>query len=386
MAKRHKPLKSKQSVNRPALIPVRSQTTYPDEQTWHRLVLQRQQILRQLITSFVQNKPGDVVRLVEQYGAYEVNYVLQKYQEASAKPFLTDESAIYRHYRVLYAQFGGNRPFLTRQGYDAAIDQESATILQKMRQVLGWGGPDMVLESERLTHLAYATDITPPHIPPKPATFACPLPHLCGATLTPLLNLGWQLDEAAIKPYLAPLKQWHTVLPELCQMAIDPGLVNGWPGETASWAPYHALTLLERLRPHQYAGDLLALLEIKDDWLTDRLPHIWAQMGPLAAAPLWEKLENKAYPDKKLAVILAGLLAIAKAHVDQAKDMIPRFIHLLATNPTKRSDLNSYLIYVLDELFAPTAIPAIQTAFKENRVNLHVISPGSVNLLGARLD
>lgn len=255
-----------------------------------------------------------------------------------------------------------------------------------MRQIFGWGGPDMVLESERLTHLAYATDITPPHIPPKPATFACPLPHLCGATLTPLLNLGWQLDEAAIKPYLAPLKQWHTVLPELCQMAIDPGLVNGWPGETASWAPYHALTLLERLRPHQYAGDLLALLEIKDDWLTDRLPHIWAQMGPLAAAPLWEKLENKAYPDKKLAVILAGLLAIAKAHVDQAKDMIPRFIHLLATNPTKRSDLNSYLIYVLDELFAPTAIPAIQTAFKENRVNLHVISPGSVNLLGARLD
>ena len=46
----------------------------------------------------------------------------------------------------------------------------------------------------------------------------------------------------------------------------------------------------------------------------------------------------------------------------------------------------AHMIYVLDELFAQTAIPAIQTAFKENRVNLRIISPSSVNLLGARLD
>jgi hypothetical protein len=76
--------------------------------------------------------------------------------------------------------------------------------------------------------------------------------------------------------------QWRNVLPELSQMAVDLGLVNGWSGKPASWTPYHALTVLGHLQATAFAAALLPLISVKDDWLSDRLPDIWAQIHRLA--------------------------------------------------------------------------------------------------------
>lgn len=387
MAKRLFRTTRKPQSAKPVQSPHHPPTTYPDQQTWRRIVFQRDQILRQLIAGSVGNVPDVVTRLVSHFGTYEVGYVLQRYQGHIHTSFLTDETAVYRHYRLLFAQFGGNRPFLSKRGLDAAITKETKNPNQLRRMLMGMSGPDDVFESDRLTHLSYATDITPPAIPPQPVNFKAPKPGDYSPQLTSLLNLGWQLDEAAMRmmPDFSQEALWRNVLPELSQMAVDPGLVNGWPGQPASWAPYHALTVLGHLQATAFAAALLPLISMKDDWLSDRLPDIWAQMGPVAALPLWEMVEKRAYPDKKLAILVAGLLKIAQTDGSQVMLFGRRFIDLLNGSPAKHANLNAYLVYALDELGDNTAVPAIRAAFNQNRVNRDVIGPESIKLLGGGL-
>lgn len=383
MAKRLFRTTRKPQSAKPVQSPHHPPATYPDQQTWRRIVYQREQILRQLIAGWAGNDPDIAAKLASQFGASEVHYVLQRYWGKTQTSFLADETAVYRHYRLLFAQFGGRRAFLSKRDFDAVITKEMKHPAQLRRMLMGMSGPDDIFESERLTHLSYATDITPPDIPPQPTNFKAPKPHTYSSLLTPLLNLGWQLDEAAMKmmPDFSQESQWRNALPELSQMATDPGLVNGWPGQPASWAPYHALTVLGHLRAAAFAAALLPLITVKDDWLSDRLPDIWAQMGPEAAPPLWEMVEKRAYPDKKLSILVAGLLKIAQTDASQGALIGRRFIDVLNASPAKHADLNAYLIYALDELGDKTAVPAIRSAFKTNRVNLRTIGPESTKLL-----
>jgi hypothetical protein len=363
-----------------------TQPTYPDPETWRRTAAQRDQILRQFLFGLAEGKPDIANELVRRFGAYQVNYVLEKFQEYSRPSFLVDEATIYRHYRWLFAQFGDGRAFLTKQGYDVVIDEETRDAEWINRNVFGLSDPDEVFESERLVHLSYAIDITPPAVPPKPADFSAPTPHTYSYTLKPLLNLGWRLDEAAIAPYLSHRGKWRRVGQELSQMATDPGLVNGWPGEKASWAPYHALTLLGHLEEPDFAAGLLDLLLVENDWLSDRLPDVWAQMGPDAAAPLWQGLQELAYEDDKLAVLVAGLLKIAQTHPDQFDSTARKFMNLLDAGSPEQADLNAYIVYALDQLGDDTAVASIETALAEDRVNQRIMGPDSIKLLGATFD
>jgi hypothetical protein len=83
-----------------------TQPTYPDPETWRRTAAQRDQILRQFLFGLAEGKPDIANELVRRFGAYQVNYVLEKFQEYSRPSFLVDEATIYRHYRWLFAQFG----------------------------------------------------------------------------------------------------------------------------------------------------------------------------------------------------------------------------------------------------------------------------------------
>lgn len=89
----------------------RTSPAYPDPKTWREIVAQRDQILREFLFSLAEGIPDIAHDLVNRYGPYQVRYVLQKYQEYTRPSFLVDEAAVYRHYRWLFAQFGGDRPF-----------------------------------------------------------------------------------------------------------------------------------------------------------------------------------------------------------------------------------------------------------------------------------
>jgi hypothetical protein len=360
-----------------------SPAAYPDPKTWREIVAQRNQILRDFLFGLAEESPDIAHDLIKRYGHYQVRYVLEKYQEFTRPSFLVDEATIYRHYRWLFAQFGGDRPFLSKQAYDAAIQAEIKDPEKVQRMVLGISAPDDIMESDRLIHLNYATDITPPAVPPKPADFAAPAPHRYSYPLKLLLNLGWQLNESAIAPHLARMGKWRKVLPELSQMITDPGLLRGWPGEKASWAPYHALTLLGQAQQPELAAGLLDLLLEENDWLSDRLPDIWAQMGPESAVPLWQGLQELAYEDDKLGVLVAGLLKIAQSYPDQFEATVRQFSNMLVAGTAERADLNAYIAYALDELGDETAVPAIENALDEGRINRHIMGLDSIKLLGA---
>lgn len=363
-----------------------SRSIHPDLETRREIIAQRDQILKEALLSFVEGDKTIINELVRRYGVYHVSYVLERYQAQTSRSFLIDETAIYRQYRWLFAQFGGDRPFLSKQAYDDAIDSEIQDAEQVFRSVFGPSTPDNIWENDRLTHLVYATDITPPDVPPKPDDFVAPTPHSYNRRLKPLLNLGWQLDESAIAPHLRRKRKWRKVLPELSKMATDPGLIHGWPGEKASWAPYHALTLLGHVGNPEIAADLLALLDVEDDWLTDRLPDVWAQIGPDAAAPLWRNLREMAYEEDELGVLVAGLIQIAQSHPDQSKTTVRSFIELLEAGTAEYADLNAYFVYALDQLGDDTAVPAIKAALDEDRVNPHIMDLDSITLLGATFD
>jgi hypothetical protein len=364
----------------------RTSPAYPDPKTWREIVAQRDQILRHFLFGLAEGSPDIAHDLVNQYGPYEVRYVLGKYQEFTRPSFLVDEATVYRHYRWLFAQFGGDRPFLSKQAYDAAIRAEIKDAERLQRMVLGISDPADIMESDRLTHLTYASDITPPAVPPKPADFTAPTPYGYSYPLKSLLNLGWQLDESAIAPHLARMSKWRKVLPELSRMATDPGLLHGWPGEKASWAPYHALTLIGHAQQPEFAAGLLDLLLEEDDWLSDRLPDVWAQMGPDAAVPLWQGLQELAYEDNKLAVLVAGLLKITQSHPDQFEATVRQFVNMLDAGTAEHADLNAYIVYALDQLGDETAVPTIEKALDEGRINTRIMGLDSIKLLGATFD
>jgi hypothetical protein len=387
MRRKTKAIKRKQKTTPATQLVPSPYPPYPDKKTWARLINQRELILRDLIFSMVSGDKNVVGQLIERYGVYEVQYMVHRHYENSIRPsFLLDEATVYRHYRQLYAQFGAGKPFLSYQEYNTTTEEEVKGMKQTLEKLLGFSKATKVKESVRLQHLIFATDITPPAVPPKPDNFAAPTPQAYGLALQPLLQIGWQLDEAALKPYLSNRAKWAKVLPELTQMAIDPGLVNGWPGEKASWAPYHALNVLAYVRDPEPAAALLALLQMENDWLTDRLPEVWAKMGLEAAVPLWAELEALAYGDDKLAVLVAGLLNMAQSHRSQTEETVYRFSRLLENSPAEQADLNAYLIFALDEIGDDTAVPAIEKALDEGRINTRIMGLDSIKLLGATFD
>ena len=118
----------------------RQQLTYPDPETWRKIVAQRDQILKRFLYGIAEGNPGVVDNLVNEYGVYQVRYVLENFKKHARPSFLVDEAAVYCHYRWLFAQFGGDRPFLSKQGYDAVVQAEIHDPEQVQRMILGSSG------------------------------------------------------------------------------------------------------------------------------------------------------------------------------------------------------------------------------------------------------
>jgi len=64
-----------------------------------------------------------------------------------------------------------------------------------------------------------------------------------------------------------------------------------------------------------------------------------------------------AYPKSVTKTYDANGNKITEAYPTQREQTIERFITLLSGSPATRADLNAYLIYVLDEMGAETALP-----------------------------
>ena len=152
-------------------------------------------------------------------------------------------------------------------------------------------------------------------------------------------------------------------------MTLDKGLLNGWPGETSSWAPYHALHILGRLGAHRVAGHLLALLNLPNDWLSDRLPLVWAQMGPQVEPLLWEYVDDRVNDAQKRSVALAGLELITQLHPARRSGVIAGMAHRLQLSSAKDAEMNGYVVFILNRMQATEAGETILDAFEQEKVD-----------------
>jgi len=351
-----------------------------------RIIRRRLGLLEELIRALVKH-PGDmrhVDRLALKYSPAEVSLIAGIIERRAARSFISEEAAIYRSYRLAFARFGGHRRFLSAQEHDRLGLEHARLDAGRCSSKLPFRRPsprERELVDLLLPAVDYWQDITPPAVPPRPDDFAAPPPGDYGYPARTLLKWGWDMDERRIADHAGNVARWRPAVPELIRMTLDEGFLRGWPGEGASWAPYHALRMLGGLHAHEAAGRLLALLEREDDWLSDLLPTVWAEMGPKAEPPLWSYLDDVRHHPRKRSLVFLGLAHIAEAHPECRAGIVAGFSRLLQRATAGDAEANGYLVYILNRMAAVETQVAIVEAFRQGKVDPEIMQPGDVAFL-----
>ena len=360
---------------------------YPSPVERERIIERRDQLLRQAITALVVHH-GDVDKidqLSQKYGPHEVALVLNAVQARSASSqMIGEEPAIHREYRRTFARFGGDRSFLSKREYEE-LAFEHARLHAKRTFKPPFSRRTSPRERELydllLVGADFWEDITPPAIPPRPDDFQAPPPGEYGYPVRTLLTWGWDLDERRMVDNAKNVAKWRPATGDLLRMVFDEGLLDGWPGDKPSWAPYHALHMLGHLRAYEFAGRLFPLMDRENDWLSDRLPLVWAAIGPRAEPPLWDYLGDTGHDPEKRGIVLLGLKGIVETHSERRTDVVDGLICLLHRAPVDDATANAYVVHVLWRMQAFEAREAISEAFELDKVDTSIIQSYDVDFL-----
>lgn len=361
---------------------------YPTPEEREAIIERREELFQKLTVLLVgHHGPGDPAfdRVVRQYGHGEVQRQLSMVQtQAAERDFLIDEPLIYRKYRQIFARFGGSRRFLKRAEYET-LSYEHMNLMARRRflsspPIAPPGPREKELNDLLLVAADFWDDITPPAVPPCPASWSVPQPEPYARPAASLLAWGWRPTLASIRTEAKDVERWNPVIPDLIRMVFDPGVLDGWPGASASWAAYHALHLLGALQVHSSAARLLTLAERENDWLSDCLPAVWALMGKAVEPILWNLLDDAHYSDDQFGLVVYALNLLIPTCPERREAIISGLVERLSdparTNPT----VNAYIVFVLNRLNASSARKAIVKAFKQDRVNTRIMRLEDISL------
>jgi hypothetical protein len=366
----------------------RHRAGYPSPAERERIIRQRDALVKELASVFVTDRDSDqdrrIAQLARRYGLENLRVVLDVFATSTTgRDYIGEEAFLYRAYRRAFARFGGDRPFLDKQEYERLVFEHA--LLYGKRDFLSARPPPPSPRERELFDLLlvqadYWQDITPPAVPPRPVDYTMFSPGVYGDPVHELLAWGWDLERHAAE-YGTNESKWRPAIPDLVRMTLDKGLLNGWPGETSSWAPYHALSVLGHLGAHQVAGHLMALLNMENDWLSDRLPSIWAQMGPQVEPLLWEYIDDRVIDAQKRSVALKGIELIAQLHPARRRDGIASLARRLQLSSAEDARINGYVVFILNRMQATEAGDAIVDAFELGKVDTTLITLEDVTFL-----
>lgn len=357
--------------------------SYPSPEERLRLVARRDELVKALIELFVQGKATDKARLgklVARYGAKEVILVSSIFQrQFRNNDSLVDEPAVYRHYRLGFARFGGRRRLLSKAEQEE-LSYERGLLYgrREFQSRLPLKPSPRELELADLLQMDWQNweDITPPDIPARPAGY--PPPAAYPEPASALLAWGWDLNPARITRECAAWQGSQSVLE---QMLFDETLRAGWPGEPASWAPWHALHLLGALGASDCARRLVDLFDRPNDWLSDCLPQVWAQMGAAVEHALWDILDNPICQPDARGLAAAGLQNLVLAQAIPRLPVLHSLADRLQPGGAENAMVNAYIVFVLNCLKAVEVKHAIRLAFEQGRVDTGTMDARDVSFL-----
>ncbi len=357
---------------------------YPSAEEREKIIQLRRQIAFEIISLAVERAEPDDPRyreLVNKYGKDEVLQAQKSFQEGiDASSRVADDAKSNREYRLRYSRFGAGLPFYTVKERDDLLEKYIETMKDTLESTHTTKATDTD-EVEKLLLMDWRDweDITPPAIPPRPANYSVPQPAFYPTPIVELLEWGNNLDRqhefADEKEYL----HWKKLIPTLTRMALDPGLLNGWPSENASWAPCHAIHTLGNLQAWESAPALAELADLENDWLSDHLPHIWADMGLEVEPSLWMLLETSSASAKQRSLAAEGLFMMTDDNEAMGYKVVKGFEKMLQNTKSFNPTLNSYLISFLRDMEAIDDVsPTVDDAFEQNRVDLNIITPADL--------
>jgi len=356
-------------------------TGYPNPQEREALLHLRKMLSAEIIFLAVMRVPLEDPRyreLIKKYGKEEVEQARASFAKGMELSRVADDARSYRDYRLRYSRFGAGLKFYTLKEMDELYGQYGELIKESMHSegAISMSGQQNEVEKVLLMDWHSWEDITPQAIPPRPADFTCPPPASYSAPVSDLLEYGPDLE----KQYDPSDPKWKRAIPALTRMALDPGLLNGWPAENASWASWHAIHILGLLEAWESAPALAELVDLENDWLSDHLAHIWADMGRDAEPTLWMILENPSASEKQHGLAAEALSTLAEDDAAISKKVVTGFGKILQNTKSFDPAVNAYLIMflkgmdnALDELE-----PIVDDAFEQGRVDLDIITPEDI--------
>ena len=347
---------------------LKHRTGYPSPEEREKIIRMRREISMELLTmmfsGFSPENPR-VQALNKKYGIVEVTRALEKLEEGMKLPsIIADDAYSYREYRARYARFGEGLKFLSSKELEKAYAENAEALVEEEEN-----------EAARLLLIGWRDwdDITPPAIPPSPADFPAPVPAAYPAPINELLEWGPDLHRSNLVEDKAESEQWKKFIPNLTRMALDPGLLNGWPSDASSWAPWHAIHVLGILQAWESAPALAPLADLENDWLSDHLPHIWADMGREAEPSLWMILETAKASAKQRGLAAEGLQMLSEDNEAMQERVITGFEKMLKNETSFDPTLNAFLLRSLAKMEAldeveDTALSAIQNGRVDDEI------------------
>jgi tetratricopeptide (TPR) repeat protein len=194
------------------------------------------------------------------------------------------------------------------------------------------------------------------------------------AAMAGLLSLGKVSEDMDYRPIAEPLAEYA---PDLIRMVLDDDLNMRDEHDRAVWAPYHALNVLGELGPAEAAEPLTACLDTEDDWVGEKLPAVYAAIGPAALPVLHAYLADREHDTNARGAASNALVAIAQTH-PAARDEIIACLTAFLDRPDAGVNgdeevVTAFVIADLGDLKALSAYEAIRRAYAEDRVDGQII-------------
>ena len=325
-------------------------TGYPTPEEREAIIEMRKELSVKMIGLFVGNRKENepaIRAMISQYGPEEVELSVNQLRERMQIVRVAEDARQCREYRLGFALFGAGLQYYSSSEREKLHEERDELFI---KQVAESGDIIQSKESEVGQSILIGwqdwADITPLAAPTRPADFTPPAPGSYSPPVSELLEYGPDLQ----KEYDFSDPKWRKAIPTLTRMALDPGLLNGWPGESSSWAPWHAVHMLALLEAGESAPALAQLADLEDDWLSDHLPHIWADMGAEAIPSLWVILGDKKATAKARGLAAEALFNLAEDDDAMTLLVAKGFGKILQRETDFDPRVNAHLISFLQDL------------------------------------